>query len=123
MLLVLLVSTHCKPYPEAMVVSTGITLCTDAGNFVTQGSSAHSSTLSLQGWVVQPGADYGADYVLYDSHPSEAHSSYCVLALTGSKRPECIRWTDIEAVSRVCSQVGRCEEASVLNTCVLCLLH
>ena len=72
---------------------------------------------------MQPGADYGADYVLYDRHPSEAHSSYCVLALTGSKRPECIRWTDIEAVSRVCSQVQRCEGACVLHTCVLCLLH
>ena len=64
-----------------------------------------ASDLALQGWVVRAGANYGADYVLYDRHPSEAHSSYCVLALTGSKRPERIRWTDIEAASRVCSTV------------------
>ena len=59
----------------------------------------------MQGWVVRPGAEYGVDYVLYDRHPSMAHSSYCVLALTGSKRPEVLRWTDIEAASRVCADV------------------
>ena len=95
--------------------------CTDTKSLVIH--TAHSSTVFGQGWVVQPGADYGTDYVLYDRHPSEAHSSYCVLALTGSKRPECIRWTDIEAVSRVCSQVGRCKGPYHRHTCVLCLLH
>ena len=55
--------------------------------------------------MVRPGAEYGVDYVLYDGHPSVAHSSYCVLGLTGSKRPEALRWTDIEAASRVCSEV------------------
>ena len=55
--------------------------------------------------MVRPGAEYGIDYVLYDRHPSVAHSSYCVLALTGSKRPEVLRWTDIEAASRVCADV------------------
>ena len=59
----------------------------------------------LQGWVVRPGADYGADFVLYEGHPCEVHSSYCILVLTGSKRPEVLRWTDIEAASRVCSEV------------------
>lgn len=54
---------------------------------------------------MRPGADYGVDYVLYATHPSVAHSSYCVLGLTGSKRPEALRWTDIEAASRVCSEV------------------
>ena len=49
------------------------------------------------------------DYVLYDGHPSAAHSSFCVLALTGSKRPEALRWTDIEAASRVCSEVSLVE--------------
>ena len=72
---------------------------------------------------MQPGADYGTDYVLYDRHPSEAHSCYCVLALTGSKRPERIRWTDIEAVNRVCSQVRQRKGLCILHTCVLCLLH
>ena len=60
----------------------------------------------MQGWVVRPGTEYGSDYVLYDKHPSNSHSSYCVLTLTGSRRPAVLRWTDVEAASRVCSQVG-----------------
>ena len=55
--------------------------------------------------MVRPGSEYGVDYVLYDGHPSIVHSSYCVLALTGSKCPEVLQWTDIEAASRVCSEV------------------
>ena len=62
--------------------------------------------MRLQGWLVRPGATYGADYVLYRDHPSAAHSSFCVLGLMAPRQaPEALSWGDVEAANRVATQV------------------
>ena len=65
----------------------------------------HACMARGQGWLVRPGINYGADYVLYNDHPSAAHASFCVLALSGRKAPELLAWADVEAINRVATQV------------------
>ncbi len=69
----------------------------------------------MQGWVVRPGAQYGVDYVLYSKHPAEAHSSYCLLSLMGTKHPSLLSWNDVEAANRNSSQASSLRQPVVLH--------
>ncbi|EIE22098.1 hypothetical protein COCSUDRAFT_83489, partial [Coccomyxa subellipsoidea C-169] len=67
-----------------------------------------------KGWVVRPGAQYGVDYVLYSKHPAEAHSSYCLLSLMGTKHPSLLSWNDVEAANRNSSQASSLRQPLLL---------
>ena len=80
-----------------------------------------------EGWLPRSGLQYGADLVLYRNHPSLVHSDHCVVFGRGSAagcgggngdrhavdgddddEPAGLRrWTEVQAVSRLCVQVNK----------------
>lgn len=81
-----------------------------------------------QGWLPRSGLQYGADFVLYQNHPSLVHSDFCVVlapdpgagtsgdsagdpeeaALTAPRARLGLRkWTEVQAASRLCVQVNK----------------
>ena len=82
-----------------------------------------------EGWLPRSGLQYGADLVLYRNHPSLVHSDHCVVLRPGAAlraaaatatatvtavdgddddEPAGLRrWTEVQAVSRLCVQVNK----------------
>ncbi|KAK9829651.1 hypothetical protein WJX72_007118 [[Myrmecia] bisecta] len=61
-----------------------------------------------KGWIPRSGLQYGAHFVLYQKHPSVAHSDYCVVLLP-LKNPAVLglSWNDLEVTNRLSNQVGK----------------
>ncbi|GMH45056.1 hypothetical protein BSKO_13013 [Bryopsis sp. KO-2023] len=57
-------------------------------------------------WFLRSGIIYGADFVLYERHPSEIHADYCVVVVPSSQQNE-YKWKDIQAMHRLCNQISK----------------
>lgn len=55
---------------------------------------------------MRSGINYGADYVLYQRHPSRVHADFCVLVVAlHATKDAGIDWKDLQVMSRLCGQV------------------
>ncbi|KAG4927912.1 hypothetical protein JHK85_054398 [Glycine max] len=71
---------------------------------------AHS-LLKMKNWVVRPGAQYGADFVVHRYHPSRVHSEYGVLVLSDGDDKDLngrLRvWSDVHCTTRLLGSVTK----------------
>ena len=81
---------------------------------------------------MRSGLQYGADYVLYPRHPSQAHSSFCALVVPpgGSAAPgalptaaDAVRegfpcWPELQGLSRLCVQVRTAAACALIRRAV-----